>query len=222
MAVAFNAGTAPQIATLVDEVQWNHNASGSNRLARVGIAFATNGGELESVTYGGIAMTLRGAALHASAFLQVAMLELVAPPTGEQLIVATFSQPIVSIIASSQSYTGVNQSTPSDTAQVTNNGAGGTASKSVSSNAGDMVTDVICLDFSNINREAAEGQTERFSDKEESNGYSGAGSDRPGDTTPVTMAWTFDASVGFCHVAANIRAASSSSGLLLKLMQYGS
>jgi hypothetical protein len=120
MAVAFDAvGPGATGSTGTSPLTWTHTASGTNRAVIVGVS-QMNGnftaGQV-TVTYGGTGMTFLGAQKSDNQTSGVAWLfGLVNPPTGGQTVSVQRSSGAYSFIAGSISFTGVDQTTPFDTA----------------------------------------------------------------------------------------------------------
>lgn len=128
---------------------WSHTASGSNTAVIVGVSQmdgALVGGQI-TVTYGGSSMTFLGARASNDTTAGAAWLfGLVNPPTSAQTVSVQASGGTYGFIAGSISFTGVDQTTPFDTAVTgagDNNGGTNPPSVTVSSATGDMVVDIL-------------------------------------------------------------------------------
>jgi hypothetical protein len=111
---AFDASSTAQSA-FGSSLTFSHTCSGSDRVLFVAVAVG-NGVAITNVTYNGVEMT----AVETGA-VDRRLYSLVAPATGANNVVVTLPSP-TEILAVASSYTGVNQSTPWDGAQVSTTG----------------------------------------------------------------------------------------------------
>lgn len=143
MAVAFDAvgpSAAGQTASNPTSVTWSHTCTGSNRALLVFVAVGQNSGgdgtkTISGVTYAGVPMTHLGTRhTNDDTFGYLACYGLAAPATGANNVVVSFnSAPSVAECAS-ESFTGVDQTTPFGTA-VTAVGDSTLATAAVAANA---------------------------------------------------------------------------------------
>jgi hypothetical protein len=165
-------------------VSWIHTASGSHRLIVVGVSQTSSGTSISTVSYGGTAMTLIGTRINTTKNIAVSLYDLVAPPTGPQMVSVMFGGN-VNVIAGSVSFTSVDQATPTGTfASAT--GGGPSLSVTVTSAPTDVVIDTLVTDSNPSSVIKGTGQTQHWNASE---GIWAAGSTKPGAAT-VTMSWT--------------------------------
>ena len=181
-----------------------HDGSGISTLLLVGIARKASNATVTSVTYAGVAMT----AIPSGSFdgnPDLFTYYLVNPTTGVNNIVVTCSAATETAIGA-VTYSGVDQSTPLDTAAVAS-GSSGTASVNVSSASGDLVQDFLAVDDGPVVTVGA-GQTSVYDDAVGGK-IRAAGSIENGATT-VTMSWTFSSKPwAICGVSINPAAAGA-------------
>lgn len=110
MAIAFDAASTAHGGSTGTSVTWSHTvAAGSDRCLIVSLG--TNGVTATGVTYAGVGMTKIGEQQEADTGHTVSMWSLVAPSTGANNVVASFSEDrSYSFVATS--WTGVHQATP--------------------------------------------------------------------------------------------------------------
>lgn len=190
MAIAFNATNSKNDSTIAVLTQtWSHTCTGSNRLLFVGVSFDSAGLSISSVTYAGTNLTLIRTDENTAISRSSSIWYLVAPATGANDIVVTYSNDTV-CISGSISLTGVAQTGSLDA----NNGAIGvdiTASVVVTTVADNAwVLDTMAAN-SSFGWTVGAGQTQRWN-VIPSASVDGGGSTE-GPKTPagaVTMSWS--------------------------------
>lgn len=119
MAVAFDAGSGGQVASNT-VLNITHVCTGSNLCLVVGVGSPNSGDQITGATYNGVAMTLVRAEGVAQQWVK--LYRLVAPATGSHTL-AISTSPASFMEAVAASFTGVDQTTPSDDNQGSNNGS---------------------------------------------------------------------------------------------------
>lgn len=135
MAIAFDNAAYLGIGTGVSSFSASYTTSGSDRILHVGVFVTGNGGSdvLTSATYAGVSLTRINTQV--VNFENIYLYELVAPASGANNVVISFSAPIGGIvIADAISHTGAAQSTQPD-AQNTGTATGTSLSTSVTTTA---------------------------------------------------------------------------------------
>ena len=161
---------------------WSHTVgSGVDQILIVGLSTDTT--VVNSVTYGGQALTLIGSQDDPGGSSRVELWYLLAPPTGTNDIVATFAD-TTRAIGGATSWSGVNQTTPLGTA-VFASGSDGSATVTVTSSVGEVVVDALSANGNTAT--PGTGQTQRWNLNQ--GGLTGAGSSKDG-AAAVTMSWT--------------------------------
>ncbi len=171
----------------VSSLTWTHTASGNNRLLVVGVSWGLSTTTINSITYGGTAMTLIGMKSNATnGGVNVAMYRLVAPPLGAQSISVAFSGSVgKSAIGGAVSFTGVDQTTPVGAfGSATGNGA--SISVSIASGPAELVLDTLAVDSNPSSLPAGTSQTPLWHVNPD---MWGAASTHAG-ATAVTVTWT--------------------------------
>lgn len=170
--------------------------SGSNRILIVGVSIdrTSTVSVINTVTYGGTALTNIGNTTSTSSVMRISLWRLVSPAVGTANVVVT---PVggnsTDFVAGATSYRGVDQTTPLGTfAEAT--GGSGTPTVNVSSATNELVVDAVAVDGALLGNSISEGagQTERYNVNTAGllgGGMIGAGSTEPGAAT-VTMSWT--------------------------------
>lgn len=116
-------------------------ASSQNRLLLVGISIEDGApADPSGVTYNGVAMTKVSSVTNSTA--HAALYQLVAPATGANNVVVSFSSTMDDVVVGAVSFTNVDQTTPLGTA-VTNTGSSTTPTVSVTAVVGNVVVDVV-------------------------------------------------------------------------------
>jgi len=190
MAIAFDAASSVS-GTNVSSLSWSHaTASLTN-----GIVIVTGGGynwaawSVSNCTYDAVGITKKfdyvrpsGDKDHITAWYKVA------PAAGSKQIVLSFSATLETAAAGAVTLSGVDQSTPLDTA-ATAAGSSGNPTVAVSSATDDLVFDIVLVSYGSggtITPDAS--QTQRW-EKESIGAYSYGCSTKPGAAS-VTMTWT--------------------------------
>ena len=203
LAISLNSTSSAATAGAATSLTWSHTVnSGDNRILTVGLSLIS--GQSTSVTYGGNAMTLAGRHIGTHT---IEIWRLLSPMVGTANIVANFSGSLEAI-GGAAAFDGVDQTNPTGVFA----GAGtdsGTASVTVASAVGDLVIDTMFVDLPTAVT-AQGGQTEHW---ELTNGRTGAGSTKAGDTS-VTMSWTLASADEWDIGAVSLKAAPSGPGLL--------
>lgn len=179
----------------VNSMTVSHTASGSNRLVLIDVHHFN--GTISGVTYGGVACTLVTSVENTSnSALRLARYRLIAPATGAQNAIASFTgDPAVIGALLVHSYTDCDQTTPLGTSASAEGDSAGPATVNVSSASGELVADALFVFNPSIT--AGAGQTVNDADLEfenwGGNDFSSGSSTEAGAGT-VTMSWTFGAS----------------------------
>ena len=133
-------------------------SAASNRLMLVGISHTKDDPTINSVTYGGVALTALGTAQTSD--FRTRIYRLTAPASGTANVVVTFSaRPLKGAIATVSTYSGVNQTTPLGTLAAAS-GDSTTPSVAVTSVSGDLVHDVLATETGSGTITAGAGQTQ--------------------------------------------------------------
>jgi hypothetical protein len=150
--------TTTGVSTTTAAITIAHTTSAaSNRLMLVGISHTKDDPTINSVTYGGVALTALGTA-QASDF-RTRIYSLIAPASGTANVVVTFSaRPSKGAIVTVSTYSGVNQTTPLGTLAAAS-GDSATPSVAVTSVSGDLVHDVLTTETGSGTITAGAGQT---------------------------------------------------------------
>jgi hypothetical protein len=165
-------------------LSWSHTVgSGSSRILVVGVAISDTSAAVASISYGSSSLT----ALPDSGFL-IALYYLLNPAIGTATVTVTFTGiPAESASAGSISYFNV----ASVGSSGSNNGEGSPASITASSNAGDLVVDILSALTSAWPPVVGSGQNSRWQQPSV-----GAMSDKVGSSPDTTMAWTLGGAGG--------------------------
>jgi hypothetical protein len=210
-----SGGSAPSVdassSSYSDQkLTFSHTTAGSQRLMLVGLSIYNRGSEtVSSITYNGDSLTSVGAVANGTN-ARVEIWRLIAPDTGTNDVVVTFSAPLArNAIVGAITYTGVHQTTPLGSfAPAT--GTSTSASVNASSATNELVFDTVaCKDCDSL--AFGGGQTQRWNESILSGGdsvYSG-GSTEAGDTS-VTMSWTLGDSKAWSIGAVPIKPADAS------------
>ena len=193
MALAVDAVSSSSDDGTPSSLTWSHTCTGSDRGLVVGVTWVA--AVTASATYNGVAMTSEGAIQHSlSSSLRLEQFSLIAPATGANNIVVTFSAAVAGVIGGGVSYTGANQTDLCGTQVSVNNGVVGPATVNVSSATDEIVQDCV---FKNSTDTITVGasQTQRWNVDIGTNGsHNGGGSTETGSST-TTMSWTFSGTV---------------------------
>lgn len=126
MSIAFDASSNSGYQSAQSTYSWSHTCTGNLRFLAVNVhILSVPGTTVSGITHDGVAMTLIGVKSTVSGAGRVECWGLVSPATGVKTIAVTLSASVASA-GTAVSYTGVNQSTPTETfnsAQATNVGA---------------------------------------------------------------------------------------------------
>jgi len=157
MAIAFDLASFA-ISGTGTSLTWDHQATGDNRIVLVHVGMENNAGQtVSSVTYGGTALALVGSKSSGS-LVRTESWRLVAPATGVQSIVVTFSASVTAD-AYAVTYTGVSQGSPLGT-YASAAGVSATISVAATSGSGQLVVDAEIWNGTDAGSAGA-GQTER-------------------------------------------------------------
>ena len=212
--IAFDAASNSGYQATASTYNWAHTTSGNNRYLVVGVSLlSVIGSSVTGITYNSVAMTFLGAVASVSGAVRAELWGLIAPSTGSNSIEVTLSTGLISA-ACAVSFTGVNQSVPTEglnTATATNVGAADATVDVTTVATNDWIIDQVATDDTAITVGA--GQTSR--NNVTGAGGSGADSTEP-DTAPstVTMSWANVAALATWSIAAIAsRDANASSGI---------
>ncbi len=181
-----------------------HTVSGSDRLLLVGVMVTNQSTTIDSVAYNGAAMSLVATQLIVTEdYLSVYYL--LNPDTGTNNIAIAFSGGSSINGVRGVSLTGVN-STPYDVGEVVKTSVNHNAAISVSVTGGD--TDELIIDFTgqwpNNHSTPDAGQTHLGTTAGDGKVVCDSSS-KPGDSSPVTMSWTNDASWNTGQIAISVK-----------------
>lgn len=203
MALAFDAASTAQTGLVADpSLTWAHTCSGANRVLVVSLSFTPSAETVSSVTYNGDALTVAGTITNGD--VKICKYVIIAPDTGANNIVATFSGD-VSAVGGAVSYTGAHQTNPVGTL-VSATGSDDAPTVAASSAAGEIVEDVLGVHdalgppFGTVGA----SQTERWNDITNTLLVLGAGSTEAG-TGSVTMSWSLTAAATWAIIALPIK-----------------
>lgn len=193
--------------------------TGANRLMLVGVTVGSssssgsNAGTVNSVTYGGAALTLVGVVSESNNRVRSYIYQLLNPSTGTANVVVTLSGATAKpLYAGVTTFTGVNQSTPLGAYTSRNSSSTTSASLTVSSAPGELVFDTIAVDgesYSNIALTVGAGQTARWTTN--TTNYLSGGSSTEAGANSVTMSWSWSSSNQYAIGAVAIKPASVNS-----------
>jgi hypothetical protein len=203
-AVGFDAATSAQLEE-GELLTWSHTASGSGRYVVVVVCFSPVGGEgVQSVTYGGQAMTLLARSGKTEVY------RLANPPTGSQTIAVQFtSGSSVNAVGGAVSVTGVDAAAPVGLLR-TASGTGTAASASFPFvMRGSLVVDTIGVSnaSASVTATAGSGQTQRWNRLVGVGAQTTrcAGSTRPWAADPYSTSWTLSNSQSWELIAVELR-----------------
>lgn len=217
MAIAFDAGSVGDTASGTS-LTFSHTCSGLNRILALTIATwraTPTPAPTVTATYNGVAVDTLSSTLpfnFASSFARITMLALKAPTTGANNVVITASA-TCEIIASSVSYTGVDQTTPFGTPSSTSVGVGtGSITQNISSAVGDLVIDGL-IGYDMGTETPGANQTSRAPNDNTTVTNSTFMSEEAGVAT-TTMSWSWTGtSEAAAQIAVNMNAAGASAAL---------
>lgn len=210
MAVAFDARSEADAPASQTSLTWSHTCTGANRVLYVAITGIPGEVEVTEVTgtYNGVAMDMFFTDTTTHASLRVRVLRLVAPATGANNIVLSWTTS-GRFRCEAASFTGVDPADPDDPYEEVNGGAGGTSSTvNVASAVGDMAMDVLAITGTVTNLVAGAGQTEihQATDDGGGAGYNSMGSSYEAGAAIVTMSWSWTEFTGYVGWTFNINA----------------
>ena len=192
-AITFSAATTAQ--SNGGSVIFSHTVgAGSNKILIVGVSIdqTTTATVVNTVTYGGTAMTRVGDTTGVVNTMRISLWQLVNPPSGSANVIVTPSTNNTAFIVGAVSYFGVNQTTPLGTfVQAT--GGSGSPTVNATSATNDLVVDVVSVGGALLGNSltGGAGQSERYNVNTAvllGGGMIGASSTKPGAAT-VTMSW---------------------------------
>jgi hypothetical protein len=204
VATTIDAATVMVSAGVAANLTWKHTVGkGSFRRIDVRVqCFGTppTGGKI-TCTYAGMAMTLLG--YNSNGSLSVWAFYLFAPPQGTKDILVQVGTSC-SLVAEAISYSNADQSTPGTPVYASANST--TPSVTVSSTAGDLVSDAVIMAWlTGETLTATGGQTEKG--KSQNGDIWGASSIKAGAAS-VTLSWTNSQTVVWISMAWNVKAAT--------------
>lgn len=151
---------------------------------------------IDNVTYNAVAMDLVSEI--GSGDARVGIFELVAPASGTNDVVVTYNDTNIDSIVSAFTYENVDQTTPTGT-PTDSSGSGTSVSGSKAISEGDLLIDVICVDFSSGLAVTATDQVEDYHLTEFIT--EGAGSHSSDQTAgSPSMAWSWTSSSSFARI----------------------
>lgn len=206
MAVAIDATSSSESPSGETSRTWSHTISGSTRVLYVVCTLPNGGADITtaSATYNSVSMAVTETQ---TATRQIRVFRLIAPATGSNNIVVSWTG-TDEIRCIAASYTGVDQTTPEDTAVSIDGSAGGTSSTGdVTSVTGNMVMDVLVAHGGADPLNVGAGQTQIA----QYTGTGGAGTSTIGASyesgaTTTTMSWSWTGFVSYWGFAWDINA----------------
>jgi hypothetical protein len=188
MAITIDASTAGPNTT-ASSATFSHTCAGSDRHLAVEVGWWTGGVSISSITYNGVSLASMVSGTHEGSNGFQAIWGLVAPATGANNVVVTFSASCEHAVGAT-SRNGVDQTTPAGSSNTASGSSTG-PTVDVSSASGEVVIDV-CSAFSTTFAQGT-GQTERW-DLGNSGGIEEAASSDEAGAATVTMSWTLGTS----------------------------
>ena len=199
-APVFDAATGNNSGgTTVATISDTHTATGSNLFAKVTLMLGAAVTGL-SVTYGGAAMALISSKVSPnSRYLYV--YGLVNPPPGEQTVTASWTTNVIARIIT-ESFTGVNQTTPYDAALTASGTGTAQTLAAITSSSVKLVADSLLSNAAGHVLTVGDGQTLR---REETSALAmrAAASTEPGAAS-IIMSWSTDISVDWAQIGFNL------------------
>lgn len=190
MALNFDAASNSGYKTASGSYNWSHTCTGTERCLVVGVAMlSVAGSSVSGITYNGVALTRIGFVASVSGAIRSELWRLIAPATGAHSIAVTLSASLDSAACAS-SFTGVNQTTPTEaanTASATNVGAADATVDVTTLTDNDLVIDMVATSDTAIT--VGSGQTQRGN----VTGTLGSGAmstEAKASHGAVTMSWT--------------------------------
>lgn len=213
MAVAHDA-TSTRRDWAESNQTWTHTPVGTPNYVEIAVGWETTP-TINTITYGGNAMTLVDSQNNNTDGVQCAIYGLVSPPSGAQTCQIIWSGN-VNYAARCTSYTGVDTTTPRGTPVKQSFSAQTSSSLDAGAATGDLVSDVIVINNRTNTLTVGADQTQRSNETSNggSPGVTGAGSTEAGATT-TTMSWSISGSSNGAHVAAAIKASGGSTQSIL-------
>lgn len=189
-----------------------HTCSGLNRLLVVWVSYFDSADAPTGATYNGVAMTAIPSSTAANGNYKIAGFYLIAPATGTNNIVVSFSGAMSDMGAGAVSFTDAHQTTPLGTA-VTATGTNTTPSVTVTTSAGEIVVDgLVIVHGGTLTVDGS--QTQRWNSIA-SNGfqkYAGSTETAAGASTP--MNWSNSSSQQWAIGAVPIKPVSAGGGTM--------
>ena len=233
-AIAFDATANHQASNTGTSETWTHTTStGSDRILIVGVTTRGDDGTAapNGVTYDSVSMTkIRDDSYSVS---NSSLWRLVAPATGSNAIVVSWTTNAVRLVAGSMSFTGVDQTNPIDS----DNGATGSSTApsvtltTVAANAWGVDNLGIRTSSSEtVTIDVGDTEVERWNLLQVANGLRGSGSHRGPLVTPgsLVMSWTISGSRPWGISAASLKpfvvaapAAASGKPTVLRMLMKG-
>lgn len=187
MAIAFNAASSTSGGG-VESLNFNHSAAGSDRYVLVGL-YATNDITAVTVTYGGVSMGAPIATADDGGGGVLRLYGMVAPATGSQAVVASWTNTSFRCAIGAVSYTGVDQSTPRRDTDANVGIDATTVSITLDSQTNDLVVDFAANGSDVINSDAS--QTRRITLNNFQEAFSSFGaSEKTGGASSTTTTWS--------------------------------
>lgn len=193
-----------------------HTCTGLNRLLVVWVSYFDSADAPTGATYNGVAMTAIPSSTAANGNYKIAGFYLIAPATGPNNIVVSFSGAMSDMGAGAVSFTDAHQTTPLGTA-VTATGTNTTPSVTVTTSAGEIVVDgLVIVHGGTLTVDGS--QTQRWNSIA-SNGfqkYAGSTETASGASTP--MGWNNSSSQQWAIGAVPIKPVSAGGGTVAAKM----
>ena len=170
-------------------LSWSHTTSGDDRILYVEVAFGPTTAEtVSSITYNSVALT-EVISENGGDNNRISIWRLIAPATGANTVLVTMSASTLRGCAAAISLTGVDQTTPDDTAS-----AGTATDTTPTINITNSATDDLVLGFLNFRNETAAtvgaGQTTRVTQTGNPTSQNLYCSSEPGAAGTITISWS--------------------------------
>lgn len=187
-----------------------HTCSGSNRLLIVWVSYFDSADTPTGATYNGVAMTAIPSSTAANGNYKIAGFYLIAPATGTNNVVVSFSGDMSDMGAGAVSLTDAHQTVPLGTA-VTATGTNTTPSVTVSTSAGEIVVDgLVIVHGGTLTVDGS--QTQRWNSIA-SNGFEKyAGSTETASGASTAMSWGNSSSQAWAQGAVPVKPVSGGGG----------
>ncbi len=207
MAIAFDAASQGTVSSGTS-LTVSHTCTGASRVLMVGVDTfdlgEDNGPQNPTLTYDTIALTsLVNTTYTPDGSGRITLYRLTAPTELADDIVVTLTGDSDEIVLGATSYTGVDQTTPNDTAAAVFVTDATVITQDISSETGDLVIDFVS--WYNQTITIGSGQTARVENDGGSTNDSLFGSSEPGAGT-VTMSWSWSGNERAGQVAVNLNA----------------